>query len=107
MKIVNNRNVKFIDLSNGEQNLSSSSLNDYKNSLSSPKNKTTTPVDLQLSNTTRLESLKLINEAFRRFTNLESTLSTQRKQSQTTSTINSNRSKYNKNNKLIINETQS
>ncbi|CAF2009990.1 unnamed protein product [Rotaria magnacalcarata] len=48
-----------------------------------------------LSNSTRLESLKLINEALRRFTALESTLLTQRKQSQITPSIYSTRSRFN------------
>lgn len=100
----------FIDLSNGESNLSTSVTNP-----SIYKARTLTTTDVQLSNTTRLESLKLINEAFRRFSNIESTLSTQRKQSQTSSSITSNRSRYNsstssnynKPNELILNSTQS
>ncbi|CAF2341613.1 unnamed protein product [Rotaria sp. Silwood2] len=68
-----------------------------------------------LSNSTRLESLKLINEAFRRFATLESTLLEQRKQSQITTTIHSTRSRfntttstnYNKNNELIMTQTHS
>lgn len=77
----------------------------------------TTTADLQiskglefshpLSNSTRLESLKLINEAFRRFANIETTLTNQRKHSQMTT---SNRSRYNsttKTNDLLLNTTQS
>ncbi|CAF0817307.1 unnamed protein product [Rotaria sp. Silwood1] len=68
-----------------------------------------------LSNSTRLESLKLINEAFQRFTKLESTLLAQRKQSQMTTSIYSNRSRfntptntnYNKNNETIMTQTPS
>ncbi|CAF3980576.1 unnamed protein product [Rotaria sp. Silwood1] len=68
-----------------------------------------------LSNSTRLESLKLINEAFQRFTKLESTLLAQRKQSQMTTSISSNRSRfntptntnYNKNNEPIMTQTPS
>lgn len=65
----------------------------------------TTPSDSQLlmsndyyrplSNPTRLESLKLINEALRRFTALETTLLTQRKQSQMTNSMYMTRSRFN------------
>ena len=49
-----------------------------------------------LSVPTRLQSLNLINEAFRRFSAIEATLAAQRKQSQmTSSTINSHRSRLN------------
>jgi hypothetical protein len=48
-----------------------------------------------LSNSTRLQSLNLINEAFRCFSAIESTLSNQRRQSQVTSLINPNRSRFN------------
>lgn len=51
-----------------------------------------------LSVPTRLQSLNLINEAFRRFSAIEATLAAQRKQSQmTSSTINSHRSRLNSN----------
>ncbi|CAF0738270.1 unnamed protein product [Rotaria sordida] len=68
-----------------------------------------------VSNSTRLESLKLIGEAFRRFTTLESTLLAQRKQSQMTTSTHSTRSRfnsttnanYNKNNESIRTETHS
>jgi hypothetical protein len=63
-----------------------------------------------LSNSTRLESLKLITEAFRRFTNIESTLSTQRKQSQTITRVRFNpgtNGNYPKTNECILNQTQS
>jgi hypothetical protein len=49
-----------------------------------------------LSVPTRLQSLNLINEAFRRFSAIEATLAAQRKQSQmTSSTINSHRLRLN------------
>jgi hypothetical protein len=48
-----------------------------------------------LSVPTRLQSLNLINEAFRRFSAIEATLAAQRKQSQMTSSINSHRSRLN------------
>jgi hypothetical protein len=49
-----------------------------------------------LSVPTRLQSLNLINEAFRRFSAIEATLAAQRKQSQmTSSSINSHRSRLN------------
>ncbi len=51
-----------------------------------------------LSVPTRLQSLNLINEAFRRFSAIEATLAAQRKQSQmTSSSINSHRSRLNSN----------
>ncbi|CAF4780967.1 unnamed protein product [Rotaria sp. Silwood2] len=51
---------------------------------------------LPLSIPTRLQSLNLINEAFRRFSAIEATLAAQRKQSQmTSSSINSHRSRLN------------
>lgn len=59
---------------------------------------TTLPNDFtqSLSVPTRLQSLNLINEAFRRFSAIEATLAAQRKQSQmTSSTINSHRSRLN------------
>lgn len=52
-----------------------------------------------LSIPTRLQSLNLINEAFRRFSAIEATLAAQRKQSQmTSSTIHSHRSRLNSTN---------
>ncbi|CAF1031017.1 unnamed protein product [Adineta ricciae] len=48
-----------------------------------------------ISNPTRLQSLKLINEAFRRFSSIESTLSVQRKRSQMATPIAANRSRFN------------
>jgi len=69
-----------------------------------------------LSNSTRLQSLKLINDALRRFNAIESNLSTQRKRSQMTSSITSPRSRfnstastsnYNNNNDANINQMQS
>jgi len=59
---------------------------------------TTLPSDFTqpLSVPTRLQSLNLINEAFRRFSAIEATLAAQRKQSQmTSSSINSHRSRLN------------
>ncbi|CAF0886993.1 unnamed protein product [Rotaria sp. Silwood1] len=59
---------------------------------------TTLPNDFTqpLSIPTRLQSLNLINEAFRRFSAIEATLAAQRKQSQmTSSSINSHRSRLN------------
>ena len=59
---------------------------------------TTLPNDFSqpLSVPTRLQSLNLINEAFRRFTAIEATLAAQRKQSQmTSSSINSHRLRLN------------
>lgn len=44
---------------------------------------------------TRLQSLNLINEAFRRFSAIEATLAAQRKQSQMTSSIHAHRSRLN------------
>ena len=59
-----------------------------------------------LSNSIRLQSLKLINEAFRHFTAIESTLSMQRKQSQiTSSSIYSNRSRFNSTTNSNYNES--
>jgi hypothetical protein len=67
--------------------------------INSPNNYTTTlPNDFTqpLSVPTRLQSLNLINEAFRRFSAIEATLAAQRKQSQmTSSSINSHRSRLN------------
>lgn len=67
--------------------------------INSPNGYTTTlPNDFTqpLSIPTRLQSLNLINEAFRRFSAIEATLAAQRKQSQmTSSTINSHRSRIN------------
>jgi hypothetical protein len=48
-----------------------------------------------LSVPTRLQSLNLINEAFRRFSAIEATLAAQRKQSQMTSSIHAHRSRLN------------
>jgi hypothetical protein len=66
--------------------------------INSPTNYSTTlPNDFTqpLSIPTRLQSLNLINEAFRRFSAIEATLAAQRKQSQMTSSINSHRSRLN------------
>jgi hypothetical protein len=67
--------------------------------INSPNNYTTTlPNDFtqSLSVPTRLQSLNLINEAFRRFSAIEATLAAQRKQSQmTSSSINSHRLRLN------------
>jgi hypothetical protein len=105
-KIRKSINKYFLGLSNG----------DYQTNHSIAKQRTPT-VDLQISNgnepvsnSTRLESLKLITEAFRRFANIETTLSTQRKQSQTvtrarfSSGTNGN---HTKTNECILNQTQS
>ena len=58
---------------------------------------TTLPNDFSqpLSVPTRLQSLNLINEAFRRFSAIEATLAAQRKQSQMTSSIHAHRSRLN------------
>lgn len=66
----------------------------------SPSDPTSNPLANEfsqpLSIPTRLQSLNLINEAFRRFSAIEATLAAQRKQSQmTSSTINSHRSRIN------------
>ncbi|CAF0772442.1 unnamed protein product [Adineta steineri] len=100
------------DLAEVDQNLPSTSL-EHMNSLSTHKPSISTDFirsdsissDVQspkgtdfyqpISNTTRLQSLKLINEAFRRFSTIESTLSTQRKRSQMTTSITANRSRFN------------
>ncbi|CAF5184214.1 unnamed protein product, partial [Rotaria magnacalcarata] len=67
--------------------------------INSPNGYTTTlPNDFTqpLSIPTRLQSLNLINEAFRRFSAIEATLAAQRKQSQmTSSSISSHRSRMN------------
>jgi hypothetical protein len=71
----------------------------FSTNINSPNNYTTTtlPNDFTqpLSVPTRLQSLNLINEAFRRFSAIEATLAAQRKQSQMTSSINSHRSRLN------------
>lgn len=76
----------------------------------------TTTADLQIaqennssrsiSNSTRLESLKLIDQAFQRFNHIESTLSTQRKQSHS-KCLPSNNGTHMKSTRLIANQTQS
>ena len=67
-------------------------------SVNSPSSYSTTlPNDFSqpLSVPTRLQSLNLINEAFRRFSAIEATLAAQRKQSQMTSSIHAHRSRLN------------
>jgi hypothetical protein len=71
----------------------------FSTNINSPNGYATTlPNDFThpLSVPTRLQSLNLINEAFRRFSAIEATLAAQRKQSQmTSSSINSHRSRLN------------
>ena len=66
--------------------------------VNSPTNYSTTiatDFSQPLSVPTRLQSLNLINEAFRRFSAIEATLAAQRKQSQMTSSIHAQRSRIN------------
>jgi hypothetical protein len=104
-------------LTNGDPNLPSIS-HEHKNSLSSTADSMhniPSSIDSQLSkvhdfsqpisNSTRLESLKLITEAFRRFSTIESTLSAQRKQSQMTTSINPPRSRFNSTTNSNYNKT--
>ncbi|CAF2411040.1 unnamed protein product [Rotaria sp. Silwood2] len=78
---------------------SSSAEQQLTTNINSPNGYSTTlPNDFTqpLSIPTRLQSLNLINEAFRRFSAIEATLAAQRKQSQmTSSSINSHRSRLN------------
>ena len=93
------------------------SIADENNTLSNLKKRTlTTTADLQISkgndssraisDPTRLESLKLIHGALRGFSNIESTLSTLRKQSHGKCLPTSN-GKHMKSNRLIAHQTQS
>lgn len=78
---------------------SSASEQQLPTNINSPTSYSTTlPQDFTqpLSIPTRLQSLNLINEAFRRFSAIEATLAAQRKQSQmTSSSINPHRSRLN------------
>jgi hypothetical protein len=94
----------LLGLSNGDyQNNSSISKQRTGDLLISNGNDSSQP----LSNSTRLESLKLITEAFRRFTTIETTLSKQRKQSQRARFNPGTNGNYTKTNECILNQTQS